>query len=125
MRYRPRYRMAAFAMAILEISAYATMAVGLGVVIWSFASGGLIVLSGGELTLLSRLIATLPGLGILLLGFYFLVFVQQSRANVDLAETTRELVYLLKKAGFGDTDAADSRAHRRSLRTAIRALRQA
>ena len=112
-------------MAILEISAYATMAVGLGVVIWSFASGGLIVLSGGELTLLSRLIATLPGLGILLLGFYFLVFGQQSRANVDLAETTRELVYLLKRAGFGDGDAADSRAHRRSLRTAIRALRQA
>ena len=121
MRYRPRYRMATLAMAILEIAAYATMAVGLGVAVWSFASGGLIHLSGGELTLLSRLIATLPGLGILLLGFYFLVFVQMSRANVDLAETTRELLFLLKKAGFGDADAADSRP----LKTAIRALRQA
>lgn len=122
MKYTPRYRVTTLTMGILEGVAYLMMGLGFLVACVSFVTGGLIYLAGGELTIWARLVAALPGIGILIAGLYFLIFIQTSRATVDCAELTRELLFLLKQDG--DTDPSP-RQRRRILSGFAKALRQA
>jgi hypothetical protein len=122
MKYTPRYRATTLTMGIFEVAAYVMMVLGFFVICISFVTGGLIYLAGGELTIWSRLVAALPGIGILIAGLYFLIFIQTSRATVDCAELTRELLFLLKQNGDADTS---PRRRRRILSGLAKALRQA
>ena len=122
MKYTPRYRATTLTMGILEAVAYVMMVLGFFVACVSFVTGGLIYLAGGELTVWARLVAALPGIGIVFAGLSFLIFVQTSRATVDCAELTRELLFLLKQDGDMDPS---PRRRRRILSGLAKALRQA
>ncbi len=121
MKYTPRYRATTLTMGILEGVAYGMILLGFVVIGVSFITGGLIHLAGGELTVWSRFVATLPGIGLSIAGLSFLVFIQTSRATVDCAELTRELLFLLKQ---GDDVAPSPRQRRRILSGLAKALRQ-
>ncbi len=122
MKYTPRYRATTLMMGILEAVAYAAMVLGFLVACVSFVTGGLIYLAGGEMTVWARFVAALPGIVIVIGGLYFLIFVQTSRATVDCAELTRELLFLLKQ--HDDTEPSP-RQRRRILSGLAKALRQA
>lgn len=60
----------------------------IGVLVALVSAGGVSQYAGGG----AGLLAMLPGLGIMIVGFLLLVFVQIGRANVDTAEYTQQML---------------------------------
>ena len=83
----------------LELVGWATVVVGVLAALFGLFSGGLLGMmnDGRNLPFLIRLIAMLPGLGMVIGGLFVVAYVQTSRSHVDTAEATREMLEIARK----------------------------
>ena len=97
--YERTYATARSIFTVLEFVGWALVIMGgLGALI-GFATGGMFgFLSRGDPPFVARVISTLPGLAFAVGGLFAVANVQSSRANVDQAEMSREMLALMKSA---------------------------
>ena len=101
--YVREYKTARAVYAWLEFVGWATVVLGLILVLAGFATGGIpgMMYEQRDLPFGLRLLAALPGIGTAIAGLFAVAYAQTSRAHVDTAETSREMLEIARKGQMG------------------------
>jgi hypothetical protein len=92
------YATARTVFAITEFAGWCIVVIGAIASLVGFSTGGLMGMGFGEPPFAIRLLSMIPGLGMALAGLVSVAFVQSSRANVDSAEMSREMLALMRNS---------------------------
>jgi len=95
--YDRTYRTARTMLALIEVIGWLVVIGGFGLAVYGTFTGGASKLFNGDPTLNVRILAALPGLGTALGGIFLVAWTQTSRASVDTAEISREMLGYMRR----------------------------
>ena len=103
--YERSYTTARSVLGFLEVVGWITVAIGVLAALIGFGTGGLLGAMYRDPPFSARLISAIPGVITVVGGFFAVCYVQVSRAHVDTAEMTREMLLLARKESGGPAGA--------------------
>ncbi len=99
--YERSYATARSVLGFLEVVGWITVAIGVLIALIGFGTGGLLGTMYRDPPFSARLISAIPGVVTFVGGLISVCYVQVSRAHVDTAEMTREMLLLARKESGG------------------------
>lgn len=106
--YERSYATARTVFSIVEFIGWAVVFIGGLIGIIGFSTGGIFSTFAEEIPFLVRLIAAIPGISSVLLALVTIAVIQSSRANVDTAEMTRDILKLIRSIQPSSKDETES-----------------
>ena len=100
MHYERDYGAARFAFSVLELVSWTVILSGVLLAIAGFWTGGAFGLLQSDSHISIRLLAALPGIGATIGGLIGVALAQSSRATVDTAEMTRDMLAIMKRGSL-------------------------
>lgn len=101
--YERSYTTARSVLGFLEVVGWITVAIGVLAALIGFGTGGLLGAMYRDSPFSARLISAIPGVITFVGGLFSVCYVQVSRAHVDTAEMTREMLLLARKESGGSS----------------------
>lgn len=117
--YERSYETARSILGFLEVVGWITVAIGVLIALIGFGTGGLLGTMYRDPPFSARLISAIPGVITFVGGLFSVCYVQVSRAHVDTAEMTREMLLLARKESGGSAESHSQEAESHSQENSV------